>query len=521
MIIKSVHIKKFRGFHDVLLQLGNNLTVISGQNGTQKTTLLGIITQPFTITDKSNPLYGEKPLCGGNYKSLFSEKFKLSDQFDIAKAHEWTLYLTNQAEPEFTVESIKRASSSSAGIRFWKKGDRSKGSGYIQTPVIYLSLSRLFPIGEDTQISTSDEIFITNEEFKFYQDWHNKILIIPDLKMESAEYLSSKQKNTLGVNTSFYDWRMNSAGQDNIGKILLAILSFKRLKKKYPKSYQGGVLAIDELDATLYPASQLKLIEALRKFSSQLNIQIIFTTHSLNILDKACGWQEDERLSEQVKVIYLEKIGSKINAIENVPYEVIQNKLNVALALRNKTKKIPVFTEDKEGQIFTKAILKSKTSLYKFMDCTLGCDNFVELSRKKISGFKFPESIIVLDGDVRKESGKMRKINSLKNYLILPGDTSPERLLAKLLHDLPEDSNHWNNIYPGYTKQHVFKDYSLSEIQADREKAKKWFNSQTPYWGRNCIRVIRIWIGEHEKEVQKFLHQNDELLEKYKKFLLD
>src|SRR5690606_838903 len=155
MIINSVHIKKFRGFNDVRFELGANLTVIAGQNGTQKTTLLGIISQPFTITDKTNPLYGEKPLCGGNYKSLFSEKFKLSDAFDQAKGHEWTLSLNNETEPEFTVESIERKDKSgSKGIRFWQKGDRSKGSGYIQLPVIYLSLSRLFPIGEDTSIDT-------------------------------------------------------------------------------------------------------------------------------------------------------------------------------------------------------------------------------------------------------------------------------------------------------------------------------------------------------------------------------
>jgi hypothetical protein len=520
MIIKSVHIKRFRGFNEVFLKLGNNLTVIAGQNGTQKTTLLGIITQPFTITDKKNPLYGEKPLSGGNFKSLFSEKFKLSDTFDLPKKHEWTLNLTDAFEPEFTVESINR-DSKKTGIRFWKKGDRSKGSGYIQIPVVYLSLSRLLPIGEDSSINSSNEISLTKEEFEFYQTWHNKILIIPDLEMVSADYLTSKQKNTLGVNTSFYDWKMNSAGQDNIGKIILAILSFKRLKEKYGDAYQGGILAIDEIDATLYPASQVKLLEALRRFSSKFKIQIIFTTHSLNILNKTCGWQEDPQISRQIKVIYLEKSDSGIKAIENVPYEVIKNKLNVALALRKKVKKIPLFTEDKEAQIFLKAILKRKTTVYKSLDCTLGCDNFIELSRKKINGFNYPESIIAVDGDVRKDAGKMRKINQFKNFLILPGKDSPERLLAEFLHGLSDDSEYWNNIYTGYSKQHVFKDFSLYEIRNNREKAKEWFNSQKIYWGRNCSKVINLWIIENEKDVNKFLHENSELVEKYEKLLLN
>lgn len=521
MFIKSVHVKKFRGFNDVNFRLGNNLTVIAGQNGTQKTTLLGILSQPFTITDKENPLYGEKPLCGGNYKSLFSEKFKLSEAFDTPQSHEWTLHIDNEEDPEFTIESIKRDSSSSSGIRFWKKGDRSKGSGYIQLPVIYLSLSRLFPIGEDTGINTSSEITLTDSEFNFYKDWHNKILIIPDVEMTAVDYLESKQKNTLGVNTDFYDWRMNSAGQDNIGKILLAILSFKRLKTIHGAAYKGGILVIDELDATLYPASQIKLIEALRKFSSQLNIQVIFTTHSLSILEKTCELQQDQRLQDQVKVVYLQKMDSKVKALENVSFDIIRNKLNVALAIQPPTKKIPLFTEDDEGKIFFRAIVKRRSSNLEFINCTLGCDNLIELSRKKVKGFKFPESLIVFDGDVRSESSKMRRINQLDNVIILPGQKSPERLLAEFLHGLSDESPIWDNIQNGYSKQHVFQDITLNEIQTNRDKAKEWFNSQKQYWGRNCANLINPWIESNRQEVDNFIAEYEKVLTKYKKLIIN
>ena len=518
MIINSIHIKKFRGFNDVRFQLGNNLTAIAGQNGTQKTTLLGIITQPFTITDEKNPLYGEKPLCGGNYKSLFSEKFKLSDSFDLPKSHEWTLNLSNKSEPEFTVESIKRDSSGNKGIRFWQKGNRSKGSGYIQIPVIYLSLSRLFPIGEDVKINSSDEINLTEDDFKFYKKWHDKILIIPDVEMTSMDYLASKRKNTLGANTKFYDWKMNSAGQDNVGKILLAILSFKRLKEVHGKSYVGGILAIDELDATLYPASQLKLIEALRKFSAQLNVQIVFTTHSLNILEEACKWQSDPKTKEQINVVYLQKVDSEVKAIENISYETIRNKLNVALSSKVIIKKIPVFTEDKEGGIFLKAILKRKSSCLQLIECTLGCDNFIQLASKKIPGLRFPDSLIVLDGDVKTDSSKMKKIDKIKNILLLPSDKAPEKLIAELLHGLPDASPHWDSICAGYTKQHVFRDYSIKEIQG-REKAKEWFNSQKSNWGINCSKVINLWIAENQQEVDAFISQYEKLIDKYKLLL--
>lgn len=96
MLITKVHIEKFRGFHNQDLEVGSMLTAIAGQNGTQKSTLLGMITQPFTISDRKNPMYGEKPLCGGSYKSAFDEKFRLSPKFDLPKKHEWTLFFDDE-----------------------------------------------------------------------------------------------------------------------------------------------------------------------------------------------------------------------------------------------------------------------------------------------------------------------------------------------------------------------------------------------------------------------------------------
>ncbi|WP_435525385.1 AAA family ATPase [Chryseobacterium indoltheticum] len=164
MLIKKITIEKFRGFNNAEFELGNNITAIAGQNGTQKTTILGLLSQPFTITDDSNPIINERPLSGGNYKSSFSEKFKLSQNFDKPKDHIWTLETNDVENSVFTLESIPRDKNN---IRFWQKGDKSKGSGYLQYPVIYLSLSRLMPIGEDNNINTDKDIELTDDELNF------------------------------------------------------------------------------------------------------------------------------------------------------------------------------------------------------------------------------------------------------------------------------------------------------------------------------------------------------------------
>lgn len=505
MIIEKIHIKQFRGFKDTTIEIGSHITAIAGQNGTQKTTVLGILTQPFTISDENNPMYSEKPLCGGNYKSGFKDKFKFSDKFDKAGDHEWTLYSKKLEEP-YIVHSIKRDENS---IRFWKKGDRSKGSGYIQHPVIFLSLKRLLPIGEDKNIAESNELNLTEEEQKFYMQWHNKIMILGNQEI-TGSYIKSSHKNTLGANTDIYDWKQNSAGQDNIGKIILAILSFKRLKDNYPDDYKNGILAIDELDSTLYPASQEKMLEFLLKFASKLSIQIIFTTHSLFLLEKMHEKKkENEHLSDKLKVLFLEKKDNNIKITNNISYEGIFNRLSVSRGLSKPTKKIDVYTEDKEALIWVKGILKQNgCKKLNFIDVPFGCGNLITLA-KKAPSFKFPNSIIILDGDVDS-----KQLCGLKNVMTLPGSERPELIFANFLESLSDNDNFWTKEDTNYyTKQVCFDKIPLNLIASDRTHAKHWFKKEMQSWGRGCSRLINRWLNDdsNKKEVEIFKKKINEI----------
>lgn len=158
MIIKKIHIQKFRGFNDIDLELWSHITAISWQNGTQKTTILGIISQPFSINaigEIKDEMSKEKPLSGGNFVSSFAEKFKISKKFDKPREHRWTIFFRDNAEGEFTVWSIDRGWQKAWELRFWKvdkktgNADRSKWAWFKAYPTIYLSLKRLYPIGED------------------------------------------------------------------------------------------------------------------------------------------------------------------------------------------------------------------------------------------------------------------------------------------------------------------------------------------------------------------------------------
>lgn len=517
MIIDKIQVEKFRGFKDVEFTMGSHLTAIAGQNGTQKTTILGMLTQSFSITEDDHPMIQENPLSGGNYKSSFSDKFKLSETFDKAGEHEWTLHFLD-GSPAYTIESIHR-NKTAGTIRFWQKGNREKGSGYVQLPVIYLSLKRLLPIAEDLKLKEDQKLNLDQSDFEFYSEWFNKILILTrdSDKVLSSSFLTSTNKKTIGANTDHYDWKSNSAGQDNLSNIILSVLSFKKLKEKYGSQYKGGILAIDELDASFYPGSQIKLIDALFRFASDYKIQIIFTTHSLSILEKIDSINKQKHRSEQAKIMFLKKIDSSIDIKNNVDYSYIKNHLNKTLTGAPLLNKINVYTEDQEGAIFAKSILGRKTKHLNFVNVSLGCGNLIQLASVKIPEFTFPKSLIMLDGDVKTERKNFNRTKKLKNVLILPTERSPEQVLAQFLNDLSDGNSLWTQIDSTFDHGYCFQNYPNEDIQNDRVSAKKWFNEHIKLWGRNASKVMTPWKNENKEIVKDFNDTFDKLLAEYKK----
>jgi energy-coupling factor transporter ATP-binding protein EcfA2 len=194
--------------------------------------------------------------------------------------------------------------------------------------------------------------------------------------------------------------------------------------------------------------------------------------------------------------------------------------LNVVAEGNNRKKnRITAYTEDKENILFVKAILKSKAFVLDFVDVTLPCSTLMELVTKRVPAFIYPYSIVILDGDVRMNKNDLRKINNADNILILPGNKSPERLLASYLYNLSDVDPLWSKIADGYTKQFCFREYSMEQINAGgelgRQNAIKWFNSQLEYWGRNGCKVLNPFLSSISEEAQEFRTNFDNMIKQY------
>lgn len=524
MIIESIEVTKFRAINNMNLSLGKNITAIAGRNATLKTTLLGMIGQPFTIS-AGHCMYGCKTIDGYNFKSQFKEKFKLSNLHDHFGEHLWTLNFYNKGyykNNKITMASIRRPTKTNPNdIRFWNAESKAAGSGYVQLPVYYLSLSRLYPIGETGKTKTVD-INLTSDENALFTKYYREILCIQNSSNMTAGMEKADAKKTfIGINDDVHDVFTNSAGESNIGRIILAVLSFKRLKEEYNSKYKGGILLIDEIDATLYGYSQKKLIEFLLKKSSKYNIQVIFTTHSPIILKEINKYQRAEKKQIQngineanhpynynSSIIYLEtdykEDGERMIRGTNIYTATDLNRIvdDINLKATIVKQNINVYLEDdraKELLIFLlEDVGKIKYSNYvNIIDVNLGWSNYVQLHKKQVP--EFLNSLIILDQDVMDKKEAKANINYINenanNILFLPVDVEKGMFqLLKSHKNYGEFEKRLDGIKMSYDI--CFRDFTDNDYPSG--EYKKWFKYIEEIIGD--IRILFEFWYSHETE---------------------
>lgn len=498
MKVSKLKIGKFRHLENIEMTFGKRLTAIAGQNGTGKSTLLGLIGHVFSY--KVAGKIKHKALDKKPFETEYFEIFKFSyPKYDKPGDHSYTVESDNG--DIISVQSTDRKESGRKKALRLIVGTKKRGEGKRTLPVIYLGLRRLFPLAQEDNVKQDVNLKLSKKETEKYEELHNQILMLDEIV--TTEYVEAYSKKFYGTRTKNYDTLGNSAGQDNIGQILTAIFSFTQLKEKMGKKYEGGLLLIDEIDATLYPGAQMKLIEILFRLAQDLDLQIIFTTHSLDILEIIL----DPKYKNDADVIFLSK---QTGRVENVKSEVtikeIINDLKVLLPSAEKQQKMLVFCEDNEAKLWISNLLGTAiTKKLTFIPETFGGDLLVTIANKKIPIFK--NCIFVLDGD----KGKALKNNRCPRVITLPGAESPEKIFYNFLKQLKDNDVFWGKTGQ-YTKQACFRD--LNRV-GDRNKMKKWFAVQKPHWGaRGCSKLFSRWKRDNEKETEEFVKEFEEIIDK-------
>lgn len=503
--IKGIEVSRFRAMYDLKFELGQLITVIAGQNGTSKSTILGMLGQPFGLRNKQT-------IFGKSFSTKFTDIFNISPEHDVPGEHLYYVDFNDEAisgsqGQHIQVKSFKRPAKDRSSIRFVTGISRAKGEGNIDYPVIYLGLKRTNPVGEVLNPQAEQTDFSEEEIIQFSQ-WYSRVMVDQEKTIGVVRMSKHRQKETLLVNTASYDFLANSAGQDNLGQILGALISFERLASLLGEEYRGGLLLIDELDVTLFPSSQVRLFDLLKEQAATLKLQVVFTTHSMTLLEKAIG--ETQAKGDAVKVLYLKKRESGIKLTIDPPIEEIQADLMVVPLRPKKDFKVEVWCEDNEakwvlGRIMS-ARLKRKCDL---VSANLSCGELGELAVRNIASLRYV--CFVVDADSNK--GAAKRIRDCSRRFVLPGGgKSPEQSIYDLLCGLSDEDVFWANSRQ-YTKQVMLtrfmdlkREFECSGGVKERKLYKKWFKTEKEegLWGPNGSLVASLWKDRYKSEIQDF-----------------
>jgi predicted ATPase len=450
--IKKIGIEKFRALNNVNIEFGDYITVICGKNGTSKSSILGIAAQIFSFEKDyvtGNDLRGFKQISGKDFKSKYKEHIRISEKFDVPGSLSASIFLHDGYSEQDATANLELMTRRVAKDEESKKilprpvirknstatGNTSRNFTH---PVVFLSLKRLYPIA-DRDYKAIDFDYLKAHEKDFIA-----------LTNELLNRSSTQATGTHGTITSAvahgdnYDHESVSAGEDNAGQIIMALLSFKKLKAEYA-DYKGGLLLVDEADAGLFPTAQVNLLKIFERECRKLNLQVVMTSHSPVMIEYAHEQSQREH-SKKFKTVYLSNTYGDVQVIQDWSWAKISADIHTKTVSVGQATTLPsvnVYFEDKEAEDFFVALM-NRQSIKKFSNrmsgIKMGCTNYKELLDKKVPEFTV-NSVICLDSDAKS----LLNDKNYKTVVFLPGDLPPDQLIFEHLYNLPPDDNFWKN----------------------------------------------------------------------------
>lgn len=509
---KSINIKDFRQFQNIELLLGKRVTVLAGRNSTGKSTVLGLLANSGELKKKDGAT-----LLGGQFRAEFGEILHGSRKYDVSGSDRIQIDVMDSEGNVIDYRKFRTAWQKEANeyrfrvipLRLFDDGRKTEAK--MSIPVIYLGLSRLFPIGEadEKRIRAKSVKFESDDQKAWFIEKYKHVLSMHETITNVDNYLigETSKKRGVGIETTHYDYLTNSAGQDNLGQILLSILSFKKIKKAV-REWRGGLLLIDEIDATLHPAAQKRLFDLLSKEARNIGIQVVVTTHSTDLLRHVCvkTRHNTEECNNEIELYYFTDANRIFEIKRNPEYSSIEHDLLVTSILQN-TNKVKLYSEDAENRRIICSLVPEYIPYVEILDVHVGCTELMSLIKGDSS--YFGNAIIVFDGDVTDDDlnaipEQLRK--RLNNIIRLPGEKRPEEVIYDYILSLDPDHPYWDMASRlGLNWLYFMENGPLSErynSEKDREKFKKWFIDHESVF--ETTKLFDFWKNDNAECVEKF-----------------
>lgn len=424
--ILGIRIKCFRSLKEQSLILGEHVTVLSGRNGTMKTSLMGLLAHPFSSEAKD--------AFGNDLKTPLQEVFKLSPEFDTDDySYDMTLSTGDGsilAEPV----SIYRVKENTNRHRIVVSG-AEKGDGNFLYNTSFLNLKRLFPLVDTKATPTSDRsIRLSASEAADLKDFYENIFPSSDYEAFVPVH-QKKVKSTFALSgaTARYDWHSISSGEDNLGAIFNRLVGFQRAFSAGQKT-GNGILCIDEFESSLHPVAQLRLLDYLYRWSAKYKVQVVISTHSLHLIQDLYLRHTANLAAGRIVINFISKSSAhkdNFPILHNPDYELAYKELTLSSPAKvAAAHKVRVFCEDEHAIHFAKRLIKSQDVLsavefHSSLDPDGGKVGTSWPALRKLC-VEYPllleGSLALFDADVGEN--ELAKIRNADLYLVLPDANS-------------------------------------------------------------------------------------------------
>lgn len=483
--ITGIHIDKFRSLQNRDLTLGKYITVITGKNGTMKSSMLGLIAHPFSSPNNAKDFYEN------DLKTDMRDVFKLSMEKDDRKYIYYIKALTSKNEELFEpVRLYRRPTEKRHRVTVGRNNEEGRGNFSLNTSII--NLSRIYPMIE-TDSHVIDVTLSNEEKEKVSNDYMN---IMQREAFKNFETVTdTKIKNTCGPKDAYYDFNSISSGEDNLGAILYKLLAFERAKSAENDCLQG-LICIDEFEASLHPVAQVRFFNFLLHWAKINHMQIVITTHSLYLIYHCLALQNNSHYEPDsiiINNISTMQVGrdNNYNFMKNPDYKTIYRELTYLNPDETPPYKVNVICEDKEASSVIKKLLGSKITkniaIITDISGTNGSPWKGLVSLAKNGQRLLEDSIIVLDGDVDESSFNNLSFNYIMK-LYDPDNLCIEKRIIYFISQLNGDES-------------IFADKEKNSFMADIED----YNIDLKHIKTQDVRNYKKWRNGNARFYQKAL----------------
>lgn len=508
--IEGIRLSKFRTFSERSMDLGNVITVVSGKNGTMKSTLLGLLAHPFTSPNDAQDAFGNQ------LKTRHSDVFYLSPEKD---SEQYLYYLRITTVDDITFEEpirvYKRLNPNGTYRHRVTVGkDNKEGRGNFSLNTSFVNLKRLIPI-IDTNARIKDED-LEESLSKYISEGYMKILQKEAFR-KPVQVLDKSIKQTYGPGEDAdYDYKSISSGEDNVGHILNKMYAFIKYKTDNTDALQG-IFCIDEMEASLHPVAQINMFNFIYDWAKKNHIQVVINTHSLYLIQYVIDLQNKIKNADDIvlNMISTAFVSDKnYNIIKNPNY----NEAYKELTLKDNDDihdiyKVLIICEDEVAERYLKRLISKKSVLERveFLhdlndgETGNGCSGLKALLK---NGQKLLENCIVFfDPEVNVDDLK----NCKSRYLKLPSkyEMPLEKEIVKYIYDLPGDDvffRTYNKERDAFLNEFSNKNIlNLSDLEMIKKDNVKKYKSWANLNSRDFKKYVTYYIKHNTGNTKEFL----------------